>query len=352
MKLILTSAICLLTFYMAFGQDIHLSQFYMSPLTMNAAKAGAEYDLEAIINYKNQWQAIGSPYKTLAASVDGRYKTKKKSSHNRYSAGKKSFWGGGINLISDKAGDIKMGLTEISFSAARHVYLSQYSTLGAGLQGGLSQRSISYEGVTWGNQYDGNSYNPALPSLEPTGTTSFSYADLGAGIFWNYNNTSGLIKVTDNHDLKASFGFSAFHLARPMYSYYSSQEKLYIKYVLHGNALISVPNSNIAFAPGFMFFRQGPTQEIYPGTMIRYKLRQASKYTGYYQDASISLGGFLRVKDAVAITLLLEQSNYAVGISYDVNTSSLKKATTGKGGFEISLKYSNLKRRKMSRSKF
>ena len=87
--------------------------------------------------------------------------------------------------------------------------------------------------------------------------------------------------------------------------------------------------------------------------MIRYKLKQASKYTGYYKGTALSVGGFLRVKDAVAATLLLEHFNYALGISYDFNISDLKTATTGKGGIEISLKYVNYTEKRFgSRSKF
>ena len=37
----------------------------------------------------------------------------------------------------------------------------------------------------------------------------------------------------------------------------------------------------------------------------------------------------------------LEFANYAMGMSYDVNTSGLIYATSGKGGFEISLRWIN-----------
>lgn len=339
-KLTGITAIILSSLFPPFGgmkggcQDIHLSQFYMNPLAMNPANAGAERnELQAILNYKDQWRSVASPYKTLAVSCDKRIQKKKNAV---------DFWAAGINFFNDKAGDINMKLFQANLSAAYHIYLSRkkYSSLGMGLQTGFAQRSISYDAVTWGNQYDGNSYNPSLPSGEPAGSTSFMYGDfLGAGVLYSYNNTSGKFKVTDNHDSKFNLGFSVFHITQPKYSYYESGEKLHIKYVLHGNALISIRNTNIAFAPGFMYFRQGPAQEIYPGTLIRYKLRQASKYTGFYKSTAISVGAFLRMKDAIAPVVLFEHSGYAVGISYDVNISDLKVASTGRGGFEISLKY-------------
>lgn len=334
----------------SFAQDIHFSQFYMNPLAMNPSNAGADRnELQAILNYKDQWRSVASPYKTFAISCDKRIRINKKK-------GAMDFWAVGINLFNDKAGDINMKMFQANLSAAYHTYLNKkkYSSVGVGLQTGFAQRSISYDAVTWGNQYDGNSYNPSLPTGEPNSGTSFAYGDfLSGGVLYSYNNTSGKLKVTDNHELKANLGFSVFHIVRPKYSFYESGEKLYMKYVVHGNALLSVPNSNIAFAPGFMYYRQGPAQEIFPGTLIRYKLRQASKYTGYYKDIAISVGAFLRMKDAIAPVVLFEHSGYSIGISYDVNISDLTVASSGRGGFEISLKYQNpVKAIYGSRSKF
>ena len=316
------------------SQDIHFSQFFNTPLSMNPANAGADRnEVQAILNYKDQWRSVASPYKTLSVSCDKRIQ-KKKSAMDFYAVG--------ANVFNDKAGDINMKLFQANLSVAYHRYLSKkkYTTLGIGLQSGFAQRSISYDAATWGNQFDGNSYNPSLPTGEPAGATSFTYGDLlGAGMLFSYNNTSGKLKVTDNHAMKANLGFSVFHIIRPKYSFYESGEKLYMKYVLHGNALVSVPNTNIAFAPGFMYYRQGPAQEIYPGGLIRYSLRQASKYTGFYKSTAVYAGAFLRMKDAIAPVVSVEHAGFSIGISYDVNISDLKVASTGRGGFEISLKY-------------
>lgn len=314
------------------AQDIHFSQFYMSPLTQNPAMAGALFDLEALANYKSQWSSVTTPYKTVAVSYDMRFGKKKDS---------KGFWAGGLNFFSDRAGDANMGITQANLSIAYHVRLNDYNTLGGGLQGGYAQRSISPTGLQWGNQYNGNNFDATLPSGETLSPTAFSYADAAAGIVWTYNNTSGAKMVTDNHDLKFNLGASVFHPQQPSYSYYSSSEKLYAKFVVHGSGLISVPGKNIAFVPGFMYYRQGPTQEIYAGTMIRYKLKQDSKYTGFQQGAAFSLGAYYRAQDAIAATMLLEYSNYAIGFSYDINTSPLKAATNAQGGYEISIRFVN-----------
>ncbi|NCO53785.1 MAG: type IX secretion system membrane protein PorP/SprF [Bacteroidetes bacterium] len=80
-------------------------------------------------------------------------------------------------------------------------------------------------------------------------------------------------------------------------------------------------------------------QLIYGGTFIKYKLQESSKYTENLLSKSISLGGFFRSRDAAVIAAQCELGQITFGISYDINISSLAKVSTGRGGFEISLKY-------------
>ena len=70
-------------------------------------------------------------------------------------------------------------------------------------------------------------------------------------------------------------------------------------------------------------------------------LREDSKYTGFVKGASISAGGFYRNKDAFVAMALFEFSSYGVGLSYDFNVSGLKTVSTGRGGFEITLRFLN-----------
>ncbi len=325
--------VCLLGSVVAVGQDIHFSQFYMTSLSQNPAMAGYNHDIQAILNYKTQWQSVPAPYKTAAGSFDMKLNKRKAS---------KGFLCGGLNFFSDKAGSARMSTMQANFSLAYHVRLAKFSTLGGGLQGGFAQRSLNTSTLQWGNQFDGMNYDAGLATGEMPILASRSFADCGAGILWNYNNNSSEKNVAGPSDMKITFGLSAFHLNRPKYSFYQSgNEKLYIKYVAHGTAIVSLKGTNIALAPGFFYYRQGGAQEIYAGGMIKYKLGMDSKYTGLQKGAAVSFGGFARAKDAFIGTMLLEYSQFALGLSYDVNISPLRTATNGRGGFEISLRFVN-----------
>lgn len=311
------------------AQDIHFSQFDMAPLQQNPAFAGALYGVEAIINYKDQWRAIGAPYKTFAVSYDMRL-TKKRNTQG--------FLSMGAHVFTDKSGDSEMGTTMGNLSVAYHIQLDEYNTLGAGIQPGFFQRSIDFTGLQWGNQFDGMHYDASLPTGEMSGSQVFTKYDVGAGLLWTFNNTRGDIYVTDNHDWNAHAGFSVFHISTPKYSFINTGEQLYMKFVLHGGLTKSLGDSKVAINPSFFFYKQGPAHELYLGAMFRTLLTQDSKFTGFRNASAIYFGGYYRTRDAVTFRLLYEYAGWGFGISYDVNTSSLKQATNTRGGLELSLR--------------
>jgi hypothetical protein len=144
-----------------------------------------------------------------------------------------------------------------------------------------------------------------------------------------------------NDELKMNFGFAAHNINSPKQNFLSngSADQLFARFVVHGTARIGIKNTRFALTPSVVLFEQGPSYELNFGTLVRYAIKNESKYTGYVQGLFLSLGAQYRMNDAVIPTMLLEYSNYAIGVSYDVNTSSLSQGTHGKGGVEISLRF-------------
>ncbi|UKN01469.1 PorP/SprF family type IX secretion system membrane protein [Paracrocinitomix mangrovi] len=313
------------------GQDIHFSQFYMNPLQQNPAMAGGIHAMEANINYKDQWRAVGAPYKTFALGFHMRYEKKRSQ---------KGFLAGGVNFFTDKAGDSNMGTGQGNLNLAYYVKLNKYNRLGGGLQGGYFQRKIDYSALQWASQFDGTGYNSSLPAGIGPGQATFTKFDVGAGLSWIYNNTGGDIKVTDNHDLNFSAGVALMHINRPRYSFVGTDERLPMKVVVHGNGVISLSESSkMAICPGFMYYRQGPAQEIFVGTLFRHLLSQDSKFTGFKNGAALYWGAYLRTRDAVTAKFIIEYAGWGFGISYDINVSSLQVASNTRGGLELSLRF-------------
>ncbi|HRF76460.1 MAG TPA: type IX secretion system membrane protein PorP/SprF, partial [Chitinophagales bacterium] len=55
--------------------------------------------------------------------------------------------------------------------------------------------------------------------------------------------------------------------------------------------------------------------------------------------ATFFLGGAYRLDDAIIASVGMDFKNFRFGASYDINTSTLKEASSGNGGFELSLVY-------------
>ena len=309
------------------AQDIHFSQFDETPLQLNPANTGVHHDVRVITNYKNQWKAVGSPYRTFALS--GEVQLLKKKKHQM---------GVGIDFFNDKAGDAEMKSTQGNLSLSAIININDKSLISAGIMAGFTQRSMTADKLTWGNQYNGMAYDAALPTGETMTPGSISFADFGAGVQFSYGTDE--MYISANNAKKVNIGVAVFHPHQPDYSFYgNNSERLHMKTVIHGDAAIGMSNSNLVLKPSYIVFIQGATKEITPGMSFQYILQEASKYTGNKKPAALSIGGYYRLQDAAIAVLKFEYANYAIGLSYDINLSKLKTVTSTRGGFEISLRF-------------
>ena len=82
----------------SFAQDIHFSQFYSSPLNLNPAMTGVMNCTDRFtLNYRNQWASVlkSNAFNTFSVSYD------RKNTVGRY-----DYWGFGVNIWGDRAGDV------------------------------------------------------------------------------------------------------------------------------------------------------------------------------------------------------------------------------------------------------
>ena len=224
---------------------------------------------------------------------------------------------------------------------AYHIKTGVNSTIGAGLLGGFGQRSIDPGGLQWGAQYNGIAYDPNLASGESVSSSSFTFVDLGLGAVWHYSSNAGAKDVAAKQSTQATLGFGYFHVTRPTYTFLNAEEQLNAKLVLHGNARFGLGESNSAIMPSFQYSKQGPSSEFILGAMFRYVLTPTSKVTGFNKGSALSVGPVIRFNDAIAIAAMFELGTFAFGFSYDVNTSSLRSASNGYGGFELAIRFVN-----------
>lgn len=320
---------CVIMVMVLRGQDVHFSQMMFSPIQVNPALAGADHDIQAIAMYRSQWQSIAYPFKTIQGSYDMRFRPGKS---------KKGYFGIGLQVFSDQAGEVKVSSTNIGLALGYHLRMDDRNTLGAALLGAYNQSGLNYDAARWGSQYDGLKYDPSLPTNEVINNNSFGFFDAGVGVVYNYKKNERY--MTGNDQQWFSAGVAMYHLNRAKYGFVDlSNDKLYSRISVFARGLVGIGNSKLSVMPATYFQMQGPSRELLIGTYLKYQLQEASKYTGLKDAIAISPGIFYRNQDAVVLKFLLEWSNYSIGFAYDLNTSSLQQASKGRGGFEVMLRF-------------
>jgi type IX secretion system PorP/SprF family membrane protein len=313
--------VAMLVASMAHAQDIHFSQYYSAPLTINPALTGGfAGDYRAGANYRSQWASVTVPYRTFDIYGDlnlGR----------RFLA--RNFWSIGANVIADRAGDGDLSVTKFMASGAYHLLLDETKNhdFSFGLQAGWVQKSVDFSKFYFDNQWSDVGFDTGLPSGENFIKGNFGFADVAAGISYAYSGPKRLA---------ANAGFSVFHLNRPIDSFYGTDNRLGMRPVF--NAGISYKLSDATtVSPSVFYQSQKKAQEWLAGAMIRYNLRGSND--PYVTTGSLYAGLYGRFGDAFIPVIGYEYRNWRLLMNYDVNTSALKPATNGQGAFEISLVY-------------
>ena len=327
------------------SQDIHLAQIQEAPLVYNPANTGFFPGYYRVIaGYRNQWASMGKPYQTMGLSVDGGI------FRNRY---KNAFLGIGLNIFNDKAGAANLAQTLANFNISAILKMSKKSVLSAGVYGGISMNSANYAKLTYATQFNGTELDPSLSTQESVIYHSFTSSDFGAGLAYEW--TTAKIR-NDRDDVKSlRIGIAGYHLNQPEQDFGSNTYvdakgntvtidgyKMPARYCASIISRFDISNTKLSITPTVIYMKQGPAQEITAGTYLKYRFKNGTKITGEKVENSIGIGVFYRVNDAIIPQLLIDMGTYAIGISYDANVSSYRKASRTVGGFEISLRYNKL----------
>lgn len=334
MKFIQTLLLLVFITASAAAQDIHFSQFYMSPLNLNPALTGVmNCNSRLAVNYRSQWASIlgSDAFQTYSVSYD-----------QRVAVGRNDFFGIGGTFWGDKAGSASFGTTtgKISLSYSKKMGGSRKygNYLVAGAEGGAAQRSLDFLKLRWGTQHDGLG---GFDENAVTGENSFDrdqfiFAELGAGLLW--------FMVFDDFN-SLYIGGAFHHLNRANQSFDSSNddELLYSRYTAHAGGEFML-GQRFGLVPGVIVMSQGPSFEVNAGTNLKFLLDGGRNRS----TQSFQVGLWTRISnrydssvltDALILSSRFDYENFSLGFSYDINTSSLNVATGGNGGFELSMQY-------------
>lgn len=322
------------------AQDVHFSQTDQSPLTLNPALAGAFSSFQGIAMFRGQYGSFATPYKTFSASMDGRLTAGMKNSNGNL--------GAGLNFYNDRMADGFFSQSTVGLNLAYNLKVTRFSRVGVGLNTTFGQCATNPAVGQWGSQYDGFSYNAAIPSGEAFYEQSFTYFDIGAGAIYSYQ--TDVEKITTEADKGFTVGIAAYHVNNPRYSFYNSSiQTIPVRYSIFANGNIGVKVTNGVLQPGMYYQRQKKSNELLYGIAYKQLIRKASWETDNIKEISFSLGIYSRLKDAIVLKSMVYYGPLSVGFAYDINVSRLSLVSNFKGGFETFVRYdlNNFNRKKL-----
>lgn len=315
------------------AQDIHFTQFYLSPLTTNPAYTGAfegTFRLGGI--YRDQWGGVSSsPYRTPSFYVDAPI----------LMLGKRAWLGVGGMVYSDKAGALELSTSQAMGSAAVHVPLDKKSksVFTLGVQAGYTSRQLNL-----GNAMFADALASGNTSTEFAGNVGSDENDFNTNKF--DLNVGVLLKTQMNDKMRLEIGASLNHLLTPdLHVNEGASDStgnltpsaegreawdLPGDFILHGQFFVDL-NDKIVIKPAFMFRTLSGANNIQVQALAGYHLNET-------KDMTLNVGIGYRLRDATQFIVGMDYKQFRVGAAYDLTVSDLADVGTG-GGFELGLSY-------------
>ncbi len=293
-----------------FSQDIHFSQFMREPMFLNPALTGniGNCIIRAGANYKSQWDKT---YVTQSAFIDGRISPAGITGNTNF--------GIGGSFFSDVAGDGNFKDNYFTFNMAIHKSFNAYRTIwgSLGLAAGLGNISIDYSRFYFDSQWNGFTFDINTPSNENFPGASFSYFDINTGVN---------LHITDkNKKFNTVIGLSAYHINRPVYSFFTTNIKLQRRYSSYLKTNIFLGLNTLRPAVYYSF--QNGAQELITGMNIKYDMNIAKLYYGIW----------FRVFSEIIPLVGIDYKHLSVMISYDIGITTNNTFEQYKNGLELSI---------------
>jgi type IX secretion system PorP/SprF family membrane protein len=348
------------------AQDLHFSQYYAYPVTLNPALTGkfeGLYRVNAI--YRAQDYGVtptvtNSAYRTPAISVDfSLFKEKMKG----------SALGVGLGWVNDlQRSDYNTtppaGVAAVpAHLSSNTIYLSLAYTLqlnkkkstqlSLGFTPSYSLRSMQGT-FTFPDGFDASlNYTPTKDDNLVSKSPSKNYFNLAAGMFFNTNPISWMTLYA---------GYSMGNIVRPSASFlgatvdtgrFSSADKLPIRHVVHAGIEFAV-SKKILLTPGFLYQNMAKSNETNVGLTASYVFSN-KEVNGHRERGLISLGLWNRIGSDVNSSasyrnitpkLSLDYANFRVGVAYDIDLGARGKDAASASpkvsrpqAFELALSY-------------
>lgn len=296
------------------AQDPQFSQFYNAPLYLNPAYTGTgpKAHHRFVANYRNQWPAISTAFRTAAFSYD--YYHRKLNS------------GFGLMVTQDVAGTANLKATNVGLLYSYKIHLANKWVITPGIHFSYSMRSIDYNKLVFGDQFE-LGRDELYPTTDLIDTYGKGYIDFGSGLLI-YNKSVWV-------------GLSAYHMNKPNHSLIDGSDQLPVKYSIHAGYRVPLyygpkgMKKMSSLAPSFIYKKQGQFDQLDLGLHFQYDPIMAGFW---YRGIPVTQDIPDRVnQDALTFLFGLRFDEIQVGYSYDITISAMGPSSGG--SHEVSLIY-------------
>lgn len=298
------------------AQDAFFSNFEYSTALSNPSAIGMHGDINLTLIHRSQWTSIVQPFST--SQFEGTYPIRQANTNKKVAVISGSF-------INDRVG-------EGGYLRTNHFSLSGAYLLGVGKsQLSLGAKVGYFNGTTdigqiqTGSQFQNGTYQSSLALGEDLTNPVVRGIEVSPSITFFQNDSIGLNKF--------NIGVTAFNVNQPNNSQLIAGYKLPMRFSVVAGYTQNI--GMLAITPRVLTMVQGTQTHVLAGADVAYYLNKSSeKIMGF------ALGGAYRLGDAAVASLKYLSNNFNVGLSYDINTSSLSDPIgRTAGSFEIFLNY-------------
>ncbi|MBS1612180.1 MAG: PorP/SprF family type IX secretion system membrane protein [Bacteroidetes bacterium] len=325
------------------AQDIHFSQFYASPLTLNPALTGNFNGLYRITGiYRNQFPGLTQNKPAFSTpSVSADFSLLKEALKNRGALGV------GLVFVNDQQNGKTFNINHVLASVAYNMSFGakKQFQLGLGFQGGIVMNKVDFAKLEFAEGYTFNGtdfvYDPSSPGHEQTNSGMSIKGAFNAGIFTNFNITE---------KIRYYMGYSFNNATRYKQNYIANsidQFNIPFRHTLHGGFEFEIKDAAVLI-PGYLFQSQAKATETNFGLTAGIHVKKdpnprdrATLYIGFWNR--LNKGNYTAIPK-----IGFEYKGFRAGFAYDYHATQKYKgyenvykgsAASLPQGFEVTLSY-------------
>ena len=298
------------------GQDIHFSNYYASPLSLNPANTGNYAgNWRVMCNYRQQGDNLVNSFSTATLAYDRPiYVLSEKLS-------------AGFVYIYDNSANNTLLVNKIYLSSAYYQRISTNSYLHLGLQVGFVHKLLNLNNLTFPDQFDISTgyFNTSMATSDYFEKQSLSYIDLNWGLIWSRKTNR----------LNTELGIAMFHYNSPKETFLNNSEKLAPRYQLHGIAKKRIKTSYYV-KPQILFSMHDNTNEFLIGTDIGIMPVNPEIVNDFHVGIHYR-GGYDRNSDALIFKVGLHYKDFDIAVAYDLGITDQKLSKYTSNAIELSI---------------